>query len=188
MIAWNLYMIHLKNGLDSALEAAPDSSDVQPSPQLQLNPNHSPQPIPLRIKAYPEDADLVDAYSEQISEGDPTISGILHRLVPYRAETILGESRVLTTVVTLTLTLTLTLGERSREWSINIWALPASQPTGKVALCMHGHGSECGVGAWGRFFPRLYEEGYDIIALDAPCFGRSSGPTAQVQIEESQIS
>ena len=52
----------------------------------------------------------------------------------------------------------------------------------RVALCLHGHGACCGVGVWGRFFVPLHRAGFRVVALDAPCFGRSSGPTGQANL------
>ena len=35
---------------------------------------------------------------------------------------------------------------------------------------------------WGRFFAPLHRAGFRVVALDAPCFGRSSGPTGQANL------
>ena len=51
-----------------------------------------------------------------------------------------------------------------------------------MALCLHGHGACCGVGVWGHFFVPLHRAGFHVVAMDAPCFGRSSGPTAQANL------
>ena len=40
---------------------------------------------------------------------------------------------------------------------------------------MHGHGHSCCVTSWIKFFAPLHAAGFNIIALDAPCFGRSGG-------------
>lgn len=89
-----------------------------------------------------EDADLVAAFSSVISEGDAETEALLRGIQPFTARTRLGE--------------------KDQEWKINLWALPAQQTNGspnKVALCMHGHGGECGVAVWGRFFGPLHAAG-----------------------------
>ena len=49
----------------------------------------------------------------------------------------------------------------------------------KVLLCMHGHGQNCCVGLWARFWTAMSDKGYNIIAFDSPGFGRSSGRRGQ---------
>jgi pimeloyl-ACP methyl ester carboxylesterase len=43
---------------------------------------------------------------------------------------------------------------------------------------MHGHGSDCCFALWSKFFSSVAAE-KDIIAIDFPGFGRSSGTTNQ---------
>jgi hypothetical protein len=116
------------------------------SPDFQIIPND-------------EDLDLVEEYTKGLmaqahseSGQDETasmaIGQVLGGIQPYTATTLLGE--------------------RSREWAINLWAIPgnlAATKSGKVALCMHGHGSCCGVGVWGKFFAPLHNAGFHTLAL-----------------------
>ena len=82
------------------------------------------------------------------------------------------------------------LGAKNTKFSVGILAIEAppsdtlqqQQQQPKVALCLHGHDSTCCVASWAAFFPALHAAGYHILALDAPCFGRSSGPTAQANL------
>ena len=44
-----------------------------------------------------------------------------------------------------------------------------------IYLSTHGHGRCCTSLVWIKFFEPLAKAGFNIIAFDAPCFGRSSG-------------
>jgi pimeloyl-ACP methyl ester carboxylesterase len=107
-----------------------------------------------------DDAELVEAFATTFGAGDADLAGLLRRIQPHRARTKLGA--------------------HGREWDIHCWALPAAPSAGAdaappVALCMHGHGHSCCVTSWARFFKPLHDAGFHVLALDAPCFGRSGG-------------
>ena len=107
-----------------------------------------------------DDAELVEAFATTFGAGDADLTGLLRRIQPHRARTKLGA--------------------HGREWDIHCWALPAAPSAGAdaappVALCMHGHGHSCCVTSWARFFKPLHDAGFHVLALDAPCFGRSGG-------------
>ena len=122
------------------------------------------------------DADLVAAVAAEL--GEPCLLG----MQPYTASTALAA--------------------RDREWRVAFWALPAPAAAAadgggisaggrrrrRIALCMHGHGHVCCVTSWARFWAPLHAAGFDIIALDAPCFGRSSGPAGQVRPHAAALS
>lgn len=100
------------------------------------------------------DLERVAAFADAFpTDGD----ALLRRMQPYRARTALGA--------------------HGRVWDVHCWALPAAvnATTAPVALCMHGHGHSCCVTSWAAFFEPLHAAGFNIIALDAPCFGRSGG-------------
>eukprot|EP00746_Dinoflagellata_sp_MGD_P127859 gnl/MRDRNA2_/MRDRNA2_62341_c0_seq1.p1 gnl/MRDRNA2_/MRDRNA2_62341_c0~~gnl/MRDRNA2_/MRDRNA2_62341_c0_seq1.p1 ORF type:complete len:896 (-),score=146.22 gnl/MRDRNA2_/MRDRNA2_62341_c0_seq1:85-2772(-) len=64
------------------------------------------------------------------------------------------------------------------QWRINMRAIhtPGAQ---RVALFMHGHGSNCNFALWAHLWPALIDAGFHLLAFDSPGFGRSSGTTAQ---------
>lgn len=53
------------------------------------------------------------------------------------------------------------LGARGRVWDIAVLAIetPIVTAGGRVALCLHGHGSSCSAAAWSCFFPDLIAAG-----------------------------
>lgn len=63
-------------------------------------------------------------------------------------------------------------------WSLFVHAVrtPGAQ---RVALCMHGHGTNCNWACWARMWPALLEKGFHVLAFDCPGYGRSSGTTNQ---------
>jgi pimeloyl-ACP methyl ester carboxylesterase len=67
------------------------------------------------------------------------------------------------------------LGPKHRTWNIRGIYIPSLEPSDKIMLCMHGHGKSCTSLVWYAFFPLLQRHGFNIIAFDAPCFGRSDG-------------
>lgn len=69
----------------------------------------------------------------------------------------------------------------ARDWRVNVVAVPCAPElaSGRVALCMHGHGHCCCVSAWGRFWAPMLRMGYHVLAFDAPGFGRSSGASGR---------
>ena len=99
------------------------------------------------------DGALVTAFAQRFVDG----ADIFKTFQPYTARTVLGA--------------------HGRLWNVNCWALPAAtqRADGPIALCMHGHGHSCCLTAWARFFAPLHEAGFNVIALDAPTFGRSGG-------------
>jgi pimeloyl-ACP methyl ester carboxylesterase len=141
---------------------SPWSVEEAVPPEPGFSPRSSAQ-LAIEPSARADDLDLVAAFAEAL----PTAAVVgadaetLRRIQPYRASTALGP--------------------HNRVWDIHCWALPAavSASTAPVALCMHGHGHSCCVTSWAAFFGPLHDAGYNIIALDAPCFGRSGGASRE---------
>ena len=73
------------------------------------------------------------------------------------------------------------LGAHGRVWDVHCWALPAAAnaDAAPVALCMHGHGHSCCVTSWAALFAPLHAAGFNVLAVDAPCFGRSGGSACE---------
>ena len=70
----------------------------------------------------------------------------------------------------------------TRKWQVHLVSLASPVPLASTKkrkrpglLCMHGHGGNCCVAEWSRLFLPMSMLGYDIIAMDAPGFGQSSG-------------
>jgi hypothetical protein len=131
------------------------------SPQAQMADfvPHSTSDWAIEPSADPDDLALVAAFAEALPTA-ATVgadSATLGQIQPYRAHT--------------------TLGAHNRRWDVHCWALPAASgaSTAPVALCMHGHGHSCCVTSWAAFFGPLHDAGFNVLALDAPCFGRSGG-------------
>lgn len=105
------------------------------------------------------DMALVETFAATFGASDTGLVDLLRRIQPHRAHTKLGA--------------------RERDWEVHCWALPAASNAAgadaPVALCMHGHGHTCCVTSWAYFFKPLHDAGFHVIALDAPCFGRSGG-------------
>ena len=139
------------------MQESPSVEEAVP-PEPDFFPRSSAQ-FAIEPSARADDFDLVAAFAEAL----PTAAVVgadaetLRQIQPYRASTALGP--------------------HNRVWDIHFWALPAavSASTAPVALCMHGHGHSCCVTSWAAFFGPLHDAGFNIIALDAPCFGRSGG-------------
>jgi len=128
-----------------------------PSPAAHFRPR-SIATMQWQQQVLKSDVELVEAFATTFGAGDDVVTDLMRRIQPHRAQT--------------------NLGARGREWDIHCWALSAASSAGAdapVALCMHGHGHSCCVTSWARFFKPLHDSGFHVLALDAPCFGRSGG-------------
>ncbi len=63
------------------------------------------------------------------------------------------------------------LGEREREFEVTIRHMKHSDPTAGTVLFMHGHGPDCGLALWSKFFEPLSAAGFSLLCFDCPGFG-----------------
>ncbi len=74
------------------------------------------------------------------------------------------------------------LGPRSETFRIAGIFVPSQERNPRTVLCTHGHGDSCCMTAWSRLFASDLPPDVQVIAFDAPCFGRSSGPSGQANL------
>ena len=68
----------------------------------------------------------------------------------------------------------------SEKATIPIRCVAGSKAT-KVVLCLHGKEQDRSMLMWARFWPALLSNGFHVVALDFPGFGRASGKDGDVK-------
>ena len=107
---------------------------------------------------------------------DTTVSPEIPKLAALLTEELVAKA--------IPFTATTRLGAKQTTWSIKGLYVPcktSSTNGARTLLCLHGHGSCCTALSWSNLFPHFHDS-HSIIAIDAPCFGRSSGPSGQANL------
>ena len=100
----------------------------------------------------PQDLDDADAFFKGASFNEDERS-VLSGMVGYVVKTQLGGV----------------------EYTMPLRCLAVEAPVTRVALCLHGFGDDRCMALWSHFWTPMTQQGFHVMALDLPGFGRASG-------------